>query len=68
MIFEAETSVVSEREIKPGDLVICQSKIYLALNRVDNGFLLKDYEDETSFLLERNESVEIVKNIFTTTG
>ena len=68
MIFKTETFVGSERDVKPGDLVVCQDKVYLALNRAENGFLLNDYTDETSFLLERNQSIEIVKNIFITTG
>ena len=63
MVFNTSLTTKSEKDIKPGDLVIVSGRLCVALNRTKRGYLLKDCNSDAPVYLEKNQNVEVAKAI-----
>ena len=64
LIATFETKTGSESSITPGDLVVYDGQLCVALNRSDTGYLLRDCNSSESIQVDKKQSLEIVKKIY----
>ena len=64
MIAKFKTETCGDYTISPGDLVLYDDQLCVALNKIQDGYLLRDCNSSKPVQVDKKQSLEIVREIY----